>query len=97
MGETTAPYGHGSLYTVAMARIPGVDPANVDPATKAVFEAQSKKWGGPLLNHLVYARRPTIYRGVRAMWAGLDASGLIDGRLVAIVNRRVAALNGCLF
>jgi hypothetical protein len=31
------------------------------------------------------------------MWAGLDASGLIDGRLKALVNRRVAALNGCEF
>ncbi len=80
-----------------MSRIPPVEPANVDAATRAVFEAQAKKWGNPLLNHLVYARRPSIYRGVRAMWAGLDASGLIDAPLVAIVNRRVAALNGCVF
>ena len=80
-----------------MSRIPGVDPENADPATKAVFEAQAKKWGAPLLNHLVYARRPTIYRAARAMWAGLDASGLIDPPLVAIINRRVAGLNGCVF
>jgi hypothetical protein len=80
-----------------MSRIPGVDPENLDPATRAVFEAQAKKWGGPLLSHLVHARRPTIFRGVRAMWAGLEASGLIDAPLVAIVNRRVAGLNGCLF
>jgi hypothetical protein len=31
------------------------------------------------------------------MWTGLGASGLIDGRLGALVNRRVAALNGCEF
>jgi alkylhydroperoxidase family enzyme len=31
------------------------------------------------------------------MWAGLDASGLLDPGLVALVNRRVAALNGCVF
>jgi alkylhydroperoxidase family enzyme len=31
------------------------------------------------------------------MWGGLDASGLLDPRLVALVNRRVAALNGCVF
>ena len=80
-----------------MSRIAGVHPENVDPPTRAVFEAQTKKWGGPLLNHLVYARRPAIFRAVRAMWAGLDASGLIDARLVAIVNRRVAGLNGCVF
>jgi hypothetical protein len=28
------------------------------------------------------------------MWAGLDSSGLIEGRLVALINRRVAAING---
>jgi hypothetical protein len=53
--------------------------------------------GVPLLNHLLYARRPTIFRGVRAMWTGLDSSGLIDGRLVALINRRVATINGCDF
>jgi hypothetical protein len=50
-----------------------------------------------LLNHLTYARRPTIFRGVRGMWAGLEGSGLIDHKLVALLNRRVAALNGCEF
>lgn len=80
-----------------MARIEGVVPAEVDDYTRRVFEAQAKKWGAPLLNHLVYARRPTIFRGVRAMWTGLDGSGLIDARLQALLNRRVAWLNGCEF
>ena len=80
-----------------MARIEGVDPERVQGQIRAVFETQRKKWGAPLLNHLLYARRPTIFRGARAMWTGLDSSGLIDGRLAAIVNRRVAAINGCEF
>ena len=58
---------------------------------------QADKWGAPLLNRLIYARRPSIFRGVRGMWAGLDTSGLLDPRLVALVNRRIAALNGCVF
>lgn len=78
-------------------RVAGVDPKQAGGPIRAVFEAQQAKWGAPLLNHLVYARRPTIFRGVRAMWSGLDASGLIDGKLVALVNRRVAYLNGCAF
>ena len=59
-----------------MARIDGVDPdaPELDPAIKAVFEAQARKWGAPLLNHLVYARRPSIFRGAPAMWTGLDWS-----------------------
>jgi hypothetical protein len=80
-----------------MARIEGADPEAVDDYTKRIFEAQRRKWGAPLLNHLLYARRPTIFRGVRGMWMGIDASGLIDGKLQALVNRRVASLNGCEF
>jgi hypothetical protein len=80
-----------------MARIEGVDPSAVEASIAAVFAAQAKKWGAPLLNHLIYARRPTIFRGVRAMWGGLDASGRLDPALVALVNRRVAAHNRCEF
>ena len=80
-----------------MARIDGVDPNHADGPIKAVFAAQTRKWGAPLLNHLLYARRPTIFRAVRGMWGGLEASGSIDPKLVALLNRRVAALNGCEF
>ena len=80
-----------------MARIEGIDPDRADKPIRAVLEAQAKKWGAPLLNHLIYARRPTIFRGARGMWGGLDGSGLVSPELVALVNRRVAALNGCVF
>ena len=80
-----------------MARIEGVDPERVEGSIGAVLAAQAKRWGAPLLNHLIYARRPTIFRGVRAMWTGLDGSGLLDPGLVALINRRVAGLNGCAF
>ena len=80
-----------------MARIKDVDPDRIDKYTRQVFEAQTVKWGAPLLNHLVYARRPSIFRAVRGMWAGLDASGLVDGKLQALLNRRVASINGCEF
>ena len=80
-----------------MARIEGVDPDEVERYAKDVLAAQAKLWGTPLLNHLIYARRPSIFRGVRGMWTGIDASGLIDPRLQSLVNRRVAALNGCEF
>lgn len=80
-----------------MARVPDADPDKIEPRIKAVLEAQRKKWGAPLLNHRVYARRPSIFHGVRAIWSGLDASGLLDPALVAMLNRRVAYLNGCEF
>ena len=78
-------------------RIPGVDPDRVDGATRAVFKAQAERWGAPLAPHLLYARRPSIYRGARAMWSGLGQSGLIDPKLHALLNRRVAYLNNCPF
>ena len=80
-----------------MARIEGVNTEEVEPYIKRVFEAQTGKWGAPLLNHVIYARRPSIFRGARGMWTGIDASGLIDGRLKALINRRVASINGCVF
>lgn len=80
-----------------MARIPDANLEHADKYTTSVLEAQAKTWGAPLLNHLIYARRPTIFRGARGMWAGIDGSGLIDARLRALINRRVAALNGCEF
>jgi hypothetical protein len=80
-----------------MARIKEVDPEQVDDYARRVLEAQAKKWGAPLLNHLLYARRPTIFRGVRGMWTGIEASGLVEGKLQALINRRVASINGCEF
>ena len=80
-----------------MARIEQVNPEEVEHQIKSVLDAQTKAWGGPLLNHLIYARRPTIFRGARAMWTGIEASQLIAPALRALINRRVAFLNGCEF
>ena len=54
-------------------------------------------WGAPLANHLVYARRPDLFRAVRGMWGALDKDGMLGEALVSLVNRRVARLNGCEF
>lgn len=80
-----------------MARIASANVATADKYVRTVLEAQAKEWGGPLLNHLIYARRPSIFKGARAMWTGIEASGLIEPSLRALLNRRVAFLNGCEF
>lgn len=80
-----------------MARIADVNIEDAERYVKDVLAAQSDTWGAPLLNHLLYARRPSIFRGARAMWSGIDSSGLIDPRLRALINRRVAYINGCEF
>ena len=80
-----------------MARVANANIETADKYIKTVIEAQAKDWGAPLLNHLVYARRPSIFKGARAMWTGIESSGLIDLGLRALINRRVAFLNGCEF
>jgi hypothetical protein len=80
-----------------MPRIPFADLSSLPPEISRVLEAQSKTWGAPLLNHLVYARLPALFRGVRGMWGALGQLGLIDLQLESLVNRRVAAHNGCVF
>ncbi|MEE9414183.1 MAG: hypothetical protein V3V01_02790 [Acidimicrobiales bacterium] len=80
-----------------MARIPEVDPAKASPRVKAVLDAQTETYGAPLNNHLLYAHDEEIFRGVRGMWSALDRAGLIDTGLASLVNRRVAALVGCVF
>jgi len=80
-----------------MARVADVNAEEADRYIKDVLDAQSKAWGAPLLNHLLYARRPSIFKGARGMWTGIEASGLIDNALRSLINRRVAFLNRCEF
>ncbi len=80
-----------------MARIDPIDLNTAEPRVRAVLDAQAEQWGAPLANHLIYAHRPSVFKGARGMWAGLDASGLLSAQLVALLNRRVAFHIGCVF
>ena len=73
------------------------NPDKVERDIELVFNAQSRRWSAPLLNHLLYARRPPIFRAARAMWTGLDQSGLLNPGLAALINVRVAHDNRCTF
>jgi alkylhydroperoxidase family enzyme len=80
-----------------MSRIAPANFEQLNSSIKKVLDAQQEKWGAPLLNHLMYARRPTIFRGARAMWTGIEGSGRIDAKLQTLINRRIASINGCEF
>ena len=43
-----------------MSRLSGVDLERTEGTIARVLKAQAKTWGGPLLNHLIYARRPAL-------------------------------------
>lgn len=80
-----------------MSRIKGIDPDRATGRVARVLQAQRDSWGQPLANHLIYARRPDLFRGARGMWSALDNDGILGTALVCLINRRVAALNGCAF
>ena len=80
-----------------MTRVPPIDPASAPAPVQKVLKAQAEVWGAPLLNHLLYGRRLSLFRAVRGMWTSLNQDQLLDEGLVALVNRRVASLNGCVF
>jgi alkylhydroperoxidase family enzyme len=80
-----------------MPRIPEVDPAATSGYVAAILKSQQESWGAPLNNHLLYAHRPELFRAVRGMWTALDRDGHIGAALLALINRRVASLNGCVF
>ena len=67
------------------------------PHIAKAFQQQISRWGKELKPYEIYARRPSIFSAVLGMWDGLKTSGLLEGKLTALINRRVAALNGCVF
>ena len=79
-----------------MTRIQGKSDST-DPFVRETFAKQVERWGERLTPYEIYARRPTIFRAVLGMWNGISESGLIDSTLASLVNRRVAAINGCVF
>jgi hypothetical protein len=69
--------------------------SNIPEDIRAVCERLTERYGSLPYNHAVLARRPTIFRGFRGMWEGLEQSGLLPPRLVDLVNVKVASLIGC--
>ena len=78
-----------------MARIAGLSKDDVSGEMRAVLERQEQRYGMPLYNHLVLARRPAVFHGFRAMWDGLGEGAMLPARLADLINVRVASLVGC--
>ncbi len=80
-----------------MARIPEGPGKPEDPLAREMFERQAAKWGFVFNTSKIYAHRPTIMRGLAQLQAGVDESGLLGADLKALINVRVASINGCPF
>ena len=80
------------LGTLKGMRITGLDKEQVGEDIRRVFEQQEQRYGSVLHNHQILARRPSLFRGFRAMWDGIEESGLLPARLLDLVNVRVAGI-----
>ena len=80
-----------------MSRISGARKEDLPEDVRAVWEAQEASRGAPQPNTPVYALRPSIFRGHRALAAGIDESGLLSEELKNLAALRAAVINGCPF
>lgn len=80
-----------------MARIAGARKEDLPEDVRSVWEAQESSRGAPQPNTPIYALRPSIFRGHRALAAGIDESGLVPGELKNLASLRAALINGCPF
>jgi alkylhydroperoxidase family enzyme len=80
-----------------MTRITGATIEDGPEEMREAFAEQEKRYGFVTNTTRVYALRPTIYKGVQALGAGIAASGLIEPELRHLVCVKTAAINGCPF
>ena len=80
-----------------MARVAGARKQDTPDDVRKVWEQQEQSRGAPQPNTPVYALRPSIFRGHRALAAGIDESGLLSGELKNLASLKAALINGCPF
>jgi alkylhydroperoxidase family enzyme len=81
-----------------ITRIPPVDVESLPDDLRETLEEQTKLRGEPLYPYLFYARHPAYFRAAKTMWAALSIDAKrVPVTLRALLNRRVAAWNGCEF
>ncbi len=80
-----------------MGRVRPLTGEEAAPEVQPIFDQNLKAFGQVLNSTGLYAYRPSIQLGVRALSDGITASGLIPSRLRFLINLRVASQVGCNF
>jgi alkylhydroperoxidase family enzyme len=79
-------------------RIPPVEVETLPDDLRETLEDQAKQRGAPLYPYLFYARNPAYFRAAKAMFAMMaEETKRVPPTLRPLLNRRVAAWNGCEF
>jgi len=80
-----------------MPRVREIEEPGDDPVLKDIFEKERGVFGDLLNPTKVMAHCPPILRAAKLLGASIDQSGLLPKSLLALVNFRVASINGCPF
>ena len=78
-------------------RVREIDDPGDDPILTELYQKEHEAFGFVLNTTRVLAQRPGILRAAKQLGAAIDRSGLLPKDLVALVNLRVALINGCPF
>jgi alkylhydroperoxidase family enzyme len=80
-----------------MPRVSEIEEAGDDPVLQQVFEKERELFGDLLNPTKVMAHCPPILRAAKLMGQALAQSGKLPASLIALLNVRVASINGCPF
>jgi len=80
-----------------MARIRALTREEAPTDVRSLYDANLKAFGQIMNTTGVWAHRPTIQLGVKALADGIQQSGLISDKLRCLINVRIASQVGCGF
>ena len=78
-----------------MSRLRGLTREEAPPDVRSLYDANLKTFGQILNTTGIWAYRPAIQLGVKALADGIQASGGISDRLRCLLNVRIANAVGC--
>jgi alkylhydroperoxidase family enzyme len=80
-----------------MPRVKEIDDAGGDATLQELFAKEIETFGYLLNTTKVQAHCPPILKAAKQFGAAIERSGQLDPQLRALVNVRVALINGCPF
>jgi hypothetical protein len=80
-----------------MPRVREIEEPGDDPILNEVFARERELFGFVLNPTKVQAHTPGIMKAAKQLSVAVDRSGLVPKELLALVNVRVALINGCPF
>ena len=80
-----------------MPRVREIEDSGDDPVLKETFARERELFGFVLNPTKVQAHTPGIMKAAKQLSLAVDRSGLLPKELLALVNVRVALINGCPF